>query len=304
MKNVKASILSALVGAAVVSPFIGAVATTDTAAAANAATAAPAAATATPIKHLVVIFSENISFDHYFGTYPHATNPAGEPQFHAASGTPAVNGLNHGLLTRNPNLLNSQVNGKGATNPFRLDRSEAATADQDHDYTPEQLAFDHGLMDAFPASVGTAGPPPTGTPIALTTGLTMGYYDGNTVTALWNYAQRYALSDNSYGTNFGPSTDGAVNLISGQLNGVSDQVNAGGDVVSDGGGGYTLVSDADPIGDVCSTTTGAQVAFSGQNVGDLLKRKGVSWGFFEGGFDLTLKNPDGSTGCSRSHTST
>ena len=26
--------------------------------------------TATPIKHLVVIFDENNSFDHYFGTYP------------------------------------------------------------------------------------------------------------------------------------------------------------------------------------------------------------------------------------------
>ena len=24
----------------------------------------------TPIQHLVVIFQENISFDHYFGTYP------------------------------------------------------------------------------------------------------------------------------------------------------------------------------------------------------------------------------------------
>ena len=45
--------------------------------------AGPAAAQAqsygsssTPIKHLVVIFEENISFDHYFGTYPFATNPA------------------------------------------------------------------------------------------------------------------------------------------------------------------------------------------------------------------------------------
>ena len=54
----------------------------------------------------------------------------------------------------------------------------------------------------------------------------MGYYDGNTVTAFWNYAQRFAMSDNSYDTNFGPSTDGALNLISGQLNGVSDQINA------------------------------------------------------------------------------
>ena len=306
MRNVRTSILSILMGAAVASPLIGIVATPDTATAAevaaSASTAAPA--TATPIKHLVVIFGENISFDHYFGTYPHATNPSGEPQFHAAAGTPSVNGLNHGLLTRNPNLLNSQVNGKGATNPFRLDRSEAATADQDHDYTPEQLAFDHGLMDAFPASVGTAGPPPTGTPIVETTGLTMGYYDGNTVTAMWNYAQRYALNDNSYGTNFGPSTDGAVNLISGQLNGVIQDVNAGGSTIGDGNGGLTLISDADPVGDVCSTTTGETVQFGGKNVGDLLNAKGITWGFFEGGFNLATVNPNGTTGCNRSHTST
>src|ERR1700733_6764825 len=133
MRNVKASILSALMGAAVASPLISFVATPETATAAPAAPATATPATATPIKHLVVIFNENISFDHYFGTYPHATNPAGEPQFRAAPGTPSVNGLNHGLLTRNPNLVNSQVNGAGATNPFRLDRSEAATADQDHD---------------------------------------------------------------------------------------------------------------------------------------------------------------------------
>jgi phospholipase C len=144
-------------------------------------------ATATPIKHLVVIFQENVSFDHYFGTYPNATNPSGEPRFEAKPGTPSVNGLSGTLITNNPNATNP-ANGAGATNPFRLDRSQAATMDQDHDYTPEQLAFDHGLMDAFPASVGTAGPPPTGSPIFATTGLTMGYFDGNTVTAFWNYA--------------------------------------------------------------------------------------------------------------------
>jgi len=258
--------------------------------------------TATPIKHLVVIFQENVSFDHYFATYPHATNPWGEPRFESAPGTPSVNGLQGALLTHNPNATNP-VNAEGATNPFRLDRSQAATADQDHDYTPEQMAFDHGLMDAFPASVGTAGPPPAGSPIVATTGLTMGYYDGNTVTALWNYAQRYAMSDNSYDTNFGPSTPGAINLISGQTNGVITDVNAGGSTIGDGSGGVTLISDADPVGDVCSTTTGELVQFGGKNVGDLLTTAGVTWGFFEGGFNLGTTNPDGSTSCKRSHTS-
>jgi phospholipase C len=293
MKKLITPISSALFAAAVLSP---------TFALPNGSTGN--SPTSTPIKHLVVIFQENVSFDHYFATYPNAKNPAGEPRFNAAPDTPAVNGLSGGLLTHNPNALNTAVNGAGATNPFRLDRSQASTADQDHDYTPEQLAFDHGLMDAFPASVGTAGPPPTGTPIALTTGLTMGYYDGNTVTAMWNYAQRYAMSDNSYGTNFGPSTDGAVNLISGQLNGVTTDLNPGGSTIGDGSGGLTLISDADPVGDVCSTTTGEVVQFGGKNVGDLLSAAGVTWGFFEGGFDLQTVNANGTTGCKRSTTST
>src|ERR1700733_14337490 len=73
--------------------------------------------TATPIKHVVVIFEENISFDHYFGTYPNATNPAGEPRFVAAPGTPSVNGYTGVLLTNNPNAPNP-VNGGGQTHPF------------------------------------------------------------------------------------------------------------------------------------------------------------------------------------------
>ncbi len=254
--------------------------------------------TATPIKHVVVIFGENISFDHYWGTYPNALNPADEPSFTAAPGTPSVNGFTAALLNNNPNL--NPANGAGASNPFRLDRSQAATADQDHNYTPEQEAFHAGLMDLFPKYTGTPGPPPNGD---TSSSLVMGYYDGNTVTALWNYAQHFALNDNSYGTTFGPSTPGAINLISGQTNGVSDQINAGSKVVSDGDGGFTDTSDADPVGDACSTTTGAQIHMSGQNIGDLLNAAGITWGWFEGGFDLTKTNANGTTGCSRSHTS-
>src|SRR6202020_2576823 len=55
-----------------------------------------------PIKHLVVIFDENESFDHYFGTYPNASNPPGEPSFTALPGTPTVNGLSN-APTPNPN---------------------------------------------------------------------------------------------------------------------------------------------------------------------------------------------------------
>jgi phospholipase C len=259
----------------------------------------------TPIQHLVVIFQENVSFDHYFGTYPNALNSEGEPAFQALPGTPSVNGLSGALMTTNPNL--ASVNGSGATNPFRLSRAQAATADQNHNYTPEQTALHGGLIDMYPMAVGVAGTTepaviPAGS-IVGTKGLTMGYYDGNTVTALWNYAQHYAMSDNSYDTNFGPSTPGALNLISGQLNGVVGNIN-GNSAVTDGGGGSTTdIGDADPLGDVCSTTTGELFSMTGTTVGDMLNTAGVTWGFYTQGFDLTVTNANGTTGCARSTTS-
>ncbi len=274
-------------------------------------TPAPTPTTASAaIKHVVVIFGENISFDHYFGTYPTALNPPGEPQFTAATGTATPNNYvsNPSLLTQNPNLnKNGAVNagnGAVASNPFRLDRAQALTADQDHGYTDEQKAFDGGAMDLFPVSVGTADSAAqvsaTEAPsLAATKALTMAYYDGNTVTALWNYAQHYAMNDHSFSTVFGPSTPGAVNLISGQTNGVVNTVNPGGAVIADGYGGLTDIGDADPTGDICSSTT-SSISLSGKNIGDLLNTANISWGWFEGGFDLTLTNPNGTTGCARS----
>jgi phospholipase C len=279
--------------------------------------------TASPIKHLVVIFQENVSFDHYFATYPTATNPTGEPQFTASASTPTTiyTLASAGLLTTNPNKTNA-ANAAGAALPFRLDISDAATNDQNHDYIQEQEAFDGGAMDLFPKFTGSGGAYDTTAPLSTlpanagtldggvynTTGQVMGYYDGNTVTALWNYAQNFAMSDNSFDTNFGPSTDGAINLISGQLDGavapaaLQAAVLAAGDIVADGNGGYTLISDADPTGDTCSSTT-VNVLFQGKNIGDLLNASGISWGFFEGGFNLSATNANGTTGCSRSTTS-
>jgi phospholipase C len=262
--------------------------------------------TSTPIKHVVVIFGENESFDHYFGTYPHATNPTGEPVFTAAPNTPAVNGLTPDLLNNNPNL--NPANGTGAANPFRLDRTQAHTSSQNHAYGPEQAAFHGGLMDLFPKNTGAAGTGGTG--VFNTKGLVMGYYDGNTVTALWNYAQHFAMSDNSYSTNFGPSTPGAVNLISGQTNGAKGFAPSNGsssntinNIVADGQGGFTMFGDSDPHGDVCSSTTNPTTEMTGKNIGDLLNAKNISWGWFEGGFDLTAANANGSTGCTRSTSS-
>jgi phospholipase C len=263
-----------------------------------------ASPTATPIKHLVVIFSENVSFDHYFATYPIATNPPGEPPFVAARGTPAVNNLAKAkLLTNNPNFTN-KANGADAAEPFRLDRTQANTASQNHSYTAEQQAYDGGKADLFPkyTGKGTAG----GVGAFGTNGQVMGYFDGNTVTALWHYAQHFSMSDNAYDETYGPSTPGALNLVAGQTNGmriVAASKNpstraAVSYYIGDGAGGLTMINDVDPAYDVCSVPKD-QAMMTGKNIGDLLNAGGVSWGGFMGGFSLETKNANGTTGCKR-----
>jgi len=232
--------------------------------------------TATPIKHLVVIFNENVSFDHYFGTYPNAANTDGT-KFVAKRNTTAVNGLANGLLTNNPN----------GVNPARLTSSQALTCDQGHGYAAEQKAYDNGLADKFPQFTGveSCSAPDQGVP-----GLVMDYYDGNTVTALWNYAQNYAMSDNSFDTVFGPSTPGAVNLISGETGGGYavtaagvKTTNAGVVADADANGIGTVIGDPDPAFDDCSNGSD-HLVMTGKNIGDLLNAKNVSWGWFQGGF--------------------
>ena len=117
--------------------------------------------TTTPIEHVVVIFQENVSFDHYFATYPNAANPPGEPFFEADDGTPAVNGLTGVLLNHNPNA-NNPANGTNAINPFRFDRSQASTCDQDHNYG----ARADGLRPGVDGSVSGHGRAPVKAPSA------------------------------------------------------------------------------------------------------------------------------------------
>ncbi|MBA2285894.1 MAG: alkaline phosphatase family protein [Ktedonobacteraceae bacterium] len=236
--------------------------------------------TTTPIQHLVVIYQENVSFDHYFGTYPYATNPAGEPAFHARPNTPTVNGLSPALLTNNPN----------AANPQRLDRSMAMTCDQNHAYTAEQQAYDRGLVDQFVQSASGGH--------CKDKSIVMDYYDGNTVTAFWNYAQHFAMSDNSFSTTFGPSTPGALNLVAGQTHGATP-ANFGypGYPVTSNG---TMLNDGDPTYDDCSAN-GTTIAMAGPNAGDLLNAKHITWGWFEGGF-APSSVVNGKAVCATTHT--
>jgi len=277
--------------------------------------------TTTPIKHLVVIFDENVSFDHYFGTYPNAANLPGENKFQASPRTPTVNGLTGPLLTSNPN----------ESNPLRLGPGDPMTCDQDHGYTSEQSAIDHGAQDLYAQDTGRAvtldkclaGFSFNGAPEAVPAGAStnfavMDYYDGNTVTALWNYAQHYAMNDNSYGTTFGPSTPGAFNVTAAQTYGAtcgptSASINDSACTAPTGlnstdvtasnitagpaaaAGPGTTYSDADPTYDICTYLPSADggdgrspastITMGGKNIGDQLNSAGLTWGWFQGGFD-------------------
>jgi phospholipase C len=315
----------AAIGAAVVIGTGVAVGTTVTGASAapNTVNAVPVPATspasswyyapktATPIKHVVVIFDENESFDHYFGTYPYAANTDGST-FHAKPGTPTVNGLYTKITASGPAgpLLTSNPN---SYNPERLTHSEALTCDQNHGYTPEQEAFDAGKMDKFVQDTESASTCAAGTDEYFSPGLVMDYYDGNTVTALWNYAQNYAMSDNNYDTDFGPSTPGALNLISGNdgdgyavspsTGAVEPDPGTVSALNSDGLG--TIYGDLDPAYDECSdsshTSTSPVGVMTGENIGDLLNAKNVSWGWFQGGFAPTGTNAAGDAVCGSEH---
>ena len=236
-------------------------------------------ATKTPIKHIVVIFQENVSFDHYFGTYPSAMQNLDGSQYFAGArqDTPRVNNLvSSGLLDHNPN----------SSNPLRIDRSVPNTCDQDHDYGDEQKAFNGGLMDKFVEVLSCND-------AVLGPASTMGYYDGNTVTAFWNYAQHFAMSDNSFSTTFGPSTPGALNLIAGSTSGATlVRGSAAGNLSSAG----TVVGDPRPAGDICVPSTKPLISVQGRNVGDLLNAAGISWGWFQGGFDNCSAKHTGVTG--------
>jgi phospholipase C len=269
------------------------------------------ASTTTPIKHLVVIFGENISLDHYFATYPDAANAGDGQHFVATQDTPPVNGLNGPLLTHNPNKFQ----------PVRLAHNQVLTCDMNHDYTAEQKAVDGGLMDKFVEF--TTGSAAAGSGQYCPPGITMGYYDGNTATAMWNYAQHFALNDNSYSTEFGPSTPGALGVTAGGTGGAicGPQSNAVGaiptcddgdpsrlacnapttptacpDPPSNGTTG-SITGDARPYWDMCSSAqtnpprpANQLGALQGPNIGDLLNAANRSWGWFQGGFRIDANN--------------
>ncbi len=223
----------------------------------------PACDTTTPIKHVVIIFGENISFDHYFGTYPSTIKDAsGNVLFRPKDDTPRINGLTQDLLTNNQN----------SAQPFLI--TDLLTCNQSNAYKGEQEAYDQGAADEFVEFTEGSG---CTVPYEV-----MGYYDGGIVTALWNYAQNFSMSDNFFGTTFGATCLGHLNLVSGQTHGAVPATVPG--MVLNG----SVIANIDPAFD--NYSVGATIAMTGKNMGDLLNAKNISWGSFVSGFANPTQN--------------
>jgi phospholipase C len=266
--------------------------------------------TTTPIKHVVVIFDENETFDHYFGTYPYAANSDGTT-FCPAAGTAGLPGssqtvnteLDAGLVPAStlgaavtagncstyqgalpnpeagptPPVANTAAPNPNEYQPQRIPDTAAVTCDNNHSYTPEEEAEDGGKMDDFVqfTSANCTIPGVTGS----SPGIGMDYFDGNAVTGLWNYAQNYAMSDNSWDATFGPTMIGSINMF-GATN-FSTLT------------GSSYISNTNPVWDDIDGQSGEM---GGDNIGTLLNDKGVSWGWFEQGFSTpgtTVTNVNG-----------
>ena len=193
------------------------------------------------VKYVFVIFNENESFDHHFGTFPGAngltTAPAGMTPANA-TGSYVQRYLDTSLnpVTQSPFLMPQavQVGGFGSTgaivpiypaDQFSTDHSHQGMA-SDLDVTNGVNANDRYSMNAEGLTTATAGGPivkPTGAaPTSVTLAQKQGaevvtaHLDCDTLPFLWSFAKNFALFDNFHQTIVGPSTPNAIALIAGQ----------------------------------------------------------------------------------------
>lgn len=238
--------------------------------------------THSPIKHTIILYQENISFDHYFGTYGHGSN-----------GIPAGSSLtfSNGTSTWGP-FSPTQLSGQ----------TQSRTCDVDHNYSHMIQMADHGAMDKFlqfgndktvtnPSSNAASTCPKFESQVAPGTGevaLANAYYTGTAgdpkapLQNYWKLASQYTLADNFFQGVYGPSTPGAEWLVAATNN---------------------TTGDPNPIGDVCNDYTASIPQVDIPNLGAEASAEGTSWAWFQGGLGtctLTPANPD-ATGYSAHH---
>jgi phospholipase C len=217
--------------------------------------------THSPIKHTIILYQENISFDHYFGTYGHGSN---------------------GIPTGSALTFTSGTQTWGPFTPTQLSgTTQSRTCDVDHGYTDMIQMSNHGAMDRYlqfgndktvpNPSTSTTCPkfetfPAPGTGL---TALANSYYTGTPgdpnapLQNYWSLASQYTLADNFFQGVYGPSTPGAQWLVAATNN---------------------TSGDPNPIGDVCDDYPASISPQNIPNLGAEATAAGTSWAWFQGGF--------------------
>jgi phospholipase C len=240
------------------------------------------------LKHIVVIYLENHSFDNLYGEFPGANGLA-----NAGAHATQVDLAGNAFATL-PTPPGGAFPSTLANAPFSIEQYVPATAntpDLVHRFYQEQAQIDGGKMDRFAA-------------ISDAKGLVMGYYHTANL-PLAAEAASNTLCDNFFHGAFGGSFLNHIYLITAQAptfasapTAMRAQLDQYGTVIKDGAvtpDGY-VVNTAFTVNNPHPATVPAANLVPNQTmqtIGDRLSRKGVTWAWYSGGWnDALASHPD------------
>ncbi len=186
------------------------------------------------IKYVFVIFQENRSFDHYFGTFPKADGLFDQPSSQILGFSQKIQGTDNKTATITPFLIPQTVKDvNGKTVPLypadvaSVDHSQAGYENDLHFDKQNLAANDRYALNEEKLTTNASGEVvslatglPASTPPLLAqkqmAELDVAHIDCDTIPFLWQYADRFAMFDAFHQSVIGPSTPNAVAIIAGQ----------------------------------------------------------------------------------------
>lgn len=245
---------------------------------------APAFAQINKVKHVVVIYMENHSFDNLYGQFPGADGLAQARQENIIQ----LNQADQPYHTLPPIPRSSAFPTNLPNTYFNIDQYIAAdqvSPDVTHRFYQEQLQINGGKMNKYAH-------------YNFTKGFAMGYYRTKDL-PLYDLAKKYTLCDHFFHSVFGGSflnhqwlIAAASPLFPNSPASITAQVDADGKLIKDG----TVTPDGYAVNTINSINLypdGGNPAFlvptqTGPNIGDRLSDKGISWAWYSGGWDNAI----------------
>ncbi len=169
------------------------------------------------VKYVFVIFNENRSFDHEYGTFP------GVNGIYSDGRNPRAPADTPGFIESYLDTITGQT---VTVEPFRVGPEQNSTIKDSTDHSHTGLAAKIDVKDGIPqmdrfafvewykyAHSGSAQGEAMGKQFAR---LVMAHVDCDTIPFFWRYASRFTVFDNIFATEDTPSTPNAVAMIAGQ----------------------------------------------------------------------------------------